>query len=78
MESECCKLCSVQTHDRIKDTHDRSVQTHDRIKDRKNLESEANYAVKKYLVDLTQQNGVSEETAVRYYQAGYNFMQYVL
>ena len=55
--SECCKL--------------RSVQTRDRIKERKNLESEANYIVKKYLVDLTQQNGVSEGTAVRYYQAGY-------
>ena len=55
--SECCKLCSVQTRDQIKD--------------RKNLESEANYIVKKYLVDLTQQNGVSEGTAVRYHQAGY-------
>ena len=57
MESECCKLCFVQTRDRIKD--------------RKNLKSEANFTVKRYLVDLTHQNGVNEETASRYYQVGY-------
>ena len=58
MESDNCKLCFVQTRDRIKD--------------RKNLESEANNTVKEYLVALTHRiAGVNEETAARHYQIGY-------
>ena len=57
----------------IKNIIDRTtcIMVQSQIKDRRNLESKTSHAVKKSLIDLSLQIGVSEETVARYFQVGY-------